>query len=170
MDKLKVEYNEYSILEKAFSNSGIQALELEAAVPDIANLTNVILQEGLGDKFSVTFNTLRQGKEKIIDDFSIDVTNHETGWIIPLDQLSEGEKIWVMQSLYFAFSIIRMNRTQFSFAVRFLDESDGALFADRRVQYLNMIQSVHTTGKARLTIMVTHSQEVKDIIEQKINL
>lgn len=170
LDKLKVEYNEYSILEKAFSNSGIQALELEAAVPDIANLTNVILQEGLGDKFSVTFNTLRQGKEKIIDDFSIDVTNHETGWIIPLDQLSEGEKIWIMQSLYFAFSIIRMNRTQFSFAVRFLDESDGALFADRRVQYLNMIQSVHTTGKARLTIMVTHSQEVKDIIEQKINL
>lgn len=170
LDFLKKEHAEYSLLERAFSNTGIQALELEAAVPDIADLTNTILHEGLGDKFSVVFNTIKQSKDKMIDDFSIDVVNHETGWTVPLEHLSEGEKIWVMQSLYFAFSIIRMEKTQFSFSTRFLDESDGALFADRRVQYLNMIQSVHHSGNARLTVMVTHSQEVKDIIEQKINL
>ena len=51
LDFLKKEHAEYSLLERAFSNTGIQALELEAAVPDIADLTNTILHEGLGDKF-----------------------------------------------------------------------------------------------------------------------
>lgn len=170
LDELKTEYNEYSILEKAFSNSGIQALELEAAIPSVSELTNIILHEGLGDNFSVVFNTQKQSKDRVIDDFSIDVIDHESGWTVPLEHLSEGEKIWVMQSLYFAFSTIRMEKTQFSFSTRFLDESDGTLFADRRVQYLNMIQSVHNSGKARLTVMITHSQEIKDIIDQKINL
>lgn len=168
--ELQKEYSEYSFLEKAYSNTGIQALELEAVAPDIAEITNTILQESYGDKFSVSFKTLKEKKSKIMEDFSIEVTNHETGWTIPIEQLSKGEKVWVTQALYYAFSLIRMQKTNFSFRVRFVDESDGGLDSEHRLHYLKMIQSAHKAGDARLTVMITHSQEIKDIIQQTIKL
>lgn len=168
--ELSKDFADYSILDKAFSNSGIQALELEAAAPDIATLTNTILLESYGDKFSVSFTTLRQGKSKIIDDCSIDVTNNESGWTTPIELLSEGEKVWIMQALYYAMSIIRMQRTGFTFMVRFADESDGSLDSEMRLKYFNMITSAHKAGNSRLTVLVTHSQEIKDIVTQSIQL
>ncbi len=168
--ELAKDYEDYSILEKAFSNNGIQALELEAAAPDIATLTNTILLESYGDKFSVSFTTLKKGKGKMIDDCSIDVTNNESGWTTPIELLSEGEKVWIMQALYYAMSIIRMQRTGFTFMVRFADESDGSLDSEMRLKYFNMITSAHKAGNSRLTVLVTHSQEIKDIVTQSIQL
>lgn len=161
---------DYYILEKAFANSGIQSLELEAAIPEVASLTNSILQSSYGDKFQVAFSTLRQGKTKIVDDFCIDVANSETGWTTPIELLSAGEKIWVIQSLYFAFSIIRMQRTGFNFQVRFLDESDGELDGEKKLEYVNMVKSTHALGHARLTCLVTHSQELKEILPQTLQM
>lgn len=168
--ELSKNVSDYYVLEKAFANSGIQALELEAAIPEVASLTNSILQSSYGDKFLVTFSTLRQGKTKIVDDFCIDVTNTESGWTTPIELLSAGEKIWVIQSLYFAFSIIRMQRTGFNFQVRFIDESDGELDSEKRLQYVSMIRSTHELGHARLTCLITHSQELKDILTQNIQM
>ena len=162
--------SEFEVLEKAFANTGIQALELEAAIPEVASLSNSILQSSFGDKFQVAFSTLRQGKTKIVDDFCIDVTNTESGYTTPIELLSAGEKIWVIQSLYFAFSIIRMQRTGFSFRVRFIDESDGELDSEKRLEYVNMIKSSHEAISGRLTVLVTHSQELKDIILQNIQM
>lgn len=169
-EKFFNEYKDYSFLEKAFSNSGIQSLELEAVAPDIAEITNNILHESYGDKFSISFKTIKESKNKLIDDFSIDVTNHDTGWTIPIEQLSKGEKVWITQALYYAFSLIRMQKTHFSFKVRFVDESDGGLDNEHRLQYLKMIESAHRAGNARLTVMITHSQEIKDIVQQTIQL
>lgn len=168
--ELSKSLNDYFVLEKAFANGGIQALELEAAIPEIATLTNSILQSSYGDMFQVSFSTLRQGRTKIVDDFCIDVTNTETGWTTPIELLSAGEKIWVMQSLYFAFSIIRMQRTGFNFQVRFIDESDGELDSEKRLQYVNMIKSTHEASYARLTVLITHSQELKDILTQNLQM
>jgi exonuclease SbcC len=173
VDEVKViakDLADYYILEKAFANSGIQSLELEAAIPEVASLTNSILQSSYGDKFQVTFSTLRQGKTKIVDDFCIDVANSETGWTTPIELLSAGEKIWVIQSLYFAFSIIRMQRTGFNFQVRFLDESDGELDGEKKLEYVNMVKSTHALGHARLTCLVTHSQELKEILPQTLQM
>lgn len=164
------EYEEYSLLEKAFSNTGIQALEIESAVPDIAMLANQILYDSYGDKFTLEFKTLKESKNKLVEDFSIEVTNHETGWTTPVEMISEGEKVWITQSLYYAFSLIRMERTGFNFKIRFIDESDGALDNEARIKYLNMISSVHKSGNNRLTVLITHSQEIKDIVDQTINL
>ena len=173
IDEMKViskDLADYYVLEKAFANSGIQSLELEAAIPEVATLTNTILQSSYGDKFQVAFSTLRQGKTKIVDDFCIDVTNTESGWTTPIELLSAGEKIWVIQSLYFAFSIIRMQRTGFNFQVRFIDESDGELDGERKLEYIKMVESAHISGHSRLTVLITHSQELKEILPQTLQM
>ncbi len=63
-----------------------------------------------------------------------------------------------------------MNRTGFNFRTRLIDESDGSLDGGLRPKYLNMVTSAHEQASARLTILITHSQEIKDIAQQIIEI
>lgn len=175
IDKQLKQYNEdfrdYTIIQKAFSHTGIQAIELDSAAPEISKVANDILATTYGDRFTIKFETQRDSKGgKKIEDFVIDVFDSKTGRKKRLDLLSSGESVWIKQALYYAFSVVRSRRSGFCFRTRFLDESDGALDSMARIKYLNMIESAHKACNATLTILVTHSQEIKDILEQKLEL
>lgn len=167
--ELNKDISDYETLEKAFGSNGIQALELEALSPEISDLTNEILSSAYGDRFRISFQTLREGADHhLIEDFSILVEDTHTGTKRPLEWLSSGEAVWVKEALYNAFSITRMKSTEFCLKTRFLDECDGSLDSDARIKYLNMIKTAHQEGGAIHTILITHSQELKDVIENKI--
>lgn len=169
--ELNHEISEYKILDDAFGANGIQALELEAFAPDVADVTNRILESAYGDRFKVSFQTLRQGVDgHLIEDFSIMIEDTSNGMVTPLEWLSSGESVWIKEALYNAFSIIRMRSTRFNFRTRFLDEADGSLDSEARMKYLKMIRAAHDEGDVYQTILITHSQEVKDIVENKIEL
>lgn len=161
---------EYTLIAQSFGNDGIQAIELDSAAPEISDITNSILNETYGDRFSIKFDTQRNSKngKKKIDDFVINVFDSKSGREKRLDVLSGGESIWIKQALYYAFSVIRSRRTGFCFRTRFLDEADGALDSESRVKYLKMIELAHTMCNATQTILITHSPEIKEIVEQRI--
>ena len=167
----RMNIKDYSIIEKAFGNNGIQALELDSAAPEISDITNSILRETYGDRFTLSFETQRDTSDgRRIDDFIINVFDSKTGRLKKLDVLCSGESVWIKQALYYAFSVLRTRRTGFCFKTRFLDESDGSLDSDARIKYVQMIKAAHKACNARLTLLITHSQEIKDILEQKIEL
>lgn len=154
----------YEFIEKAFSNKGIQALELESSAPDIADICNEILRTSYGDRFTVSFETLRKNKQGVlIDDFNILVFDSQAGRTKPLDIVSSGEKIWIKQALYYAFGIVRQNRTGFCFQTQFIDEADSSLDSTLRPKYFEMVNAAHKAGGAKMTVLITHSQEIKDI-------
>lgn len=162
---------EYATIEKAFGNSGIQAFELDSAAPEISDIVNSILAETYGDRFSVSFDTQRDSADgRKISDFVIRVFDSKVGREKTLDYLSTGEATLVTQALYYAFSVLRMRRTGFCFRTRFLDESDGSFDPDTRLKYIRMIEAAHRICGASLTVLITHSQEVKELVEQRIEL
>lgn len=162
---------EYDILCTAFGNNGIQAYELDNVAPEISAITNEILEETYGDRFRVSFSTQRDTSDgRKIDDFIINVFDSNSGREKKLEMLSSGESVWIKQALYFAFSVIRTKKTGFCFKTRFLDESDGELDAAARSRFVKMIEIAHKMCNATLTILITHSVEVKDLVEQKIEL
>lgn len=167
----KKNIEEYEIIQMAFSNNGIQAIELDSAAPEISSITNNILEECYGPRFTVSFDTQRDAKNgKKIDDFIINVFDADSARLKRLDLISSGEGALIKQALYYGFSVIRARRTGFSFKTRFLDESDSALDSELRIKYLKMIESAHKQCGAVQTILITHSSELKEIIEQKIEL
>lgn len=171
LEVIQSDIKDYSAIEKAFGNSGIQALELDSAAPEISDIVNSILSETYGERFSVSFDTQRDSASgKKISDFVIKVFDSKVGREKTLDYLSTGEATLVTQTLYYAFSVLRMRRTGFCFKTRFLDESDGSFDPDTRIKYIRMIEAAHKICGASLTVLITHSQEVKDLIEQKIEL
>ena len=171
VDAANVDIKEYTIIQQAFSNNGIQAIELDSAAPEISNIANNILEECYGPRFTVSFDTQRDTKDgRRIDDFIINVFDSDNARLKRLDLISSGEGTLIKQTLYYAFSVIRARRTGFCFKTRFLDESDSALDSELRIKYLKMIESAHKQCGAHQTILITHSSELKEIIEQKIEL
>jgi exonuclease SbcC len=162
----------YNFIEDAFSNNGIPAIELRESAPEISDIANRILKESFGSKFEIRFGSTNELKtnRKINEDFNILVYDSENDDEKTIDLVSSGEKIWIKQALFYAFSIVQMNRTGFNFRTRLIDESDGSLDGASRPRYMSMVESAHKYANARITILISHSQEIKDIAQQIIEI
>ena len=162
----------YNFIEDAFSNNGIPAIELRESAPEIADIANKILADSYGNKFEIRFGSTSElkAKRKANEDFNIIVYDTENGDEKTIDLVSSGERIWIKQALFYAFSIVQMNRTGFNFRTRLIDESDGSLDGGLRPKYLKMVESAHKQALSRITILITHSQEIKDIAQQIIEI
>lgn len=162
---------DYEVISKAFSFEGIPTLELDYSAPEISDIANMILKNTHGDRFQISFETQRDtATGKKVDDFIINIFDSDVGRIKQLDTLSSGESVWIKQALSYAFSIVRSRKTGFCFKTRFLDESDGSLDPESRLKYVKMIEVAHELCGASLTLLITHSSELKDVIEQQINM
>lgn len=169
---LKDKITAYNFIEDAFSNNGIPAIELRESAPEIADIANKILADSYGNKFEIRFGPTSdiKTKRKTNEDFNIIVTDTENFDEKTIDLVSSGERIWIKQALFYAFSIVQMNRTGFNFRTRLIDESDGSLDGALRPKYLKMVESAHKIANSRLTILISHSQEIKDIAQQIIEI
>ncbi|MBO5608104.1 MAG: AAA family ATPase [Treponema sp.] len=166
----KAESTEWELVAKAFGKDGIQALELDALAPGISDTANNLLHSAYGDRFTISIETTRIGgagkKTKQIEDFKIMVT--DDGETTTLENKSGGEAVWIKRAIYDAFAVIRRRNTGFAFLTCFQDETDGALDASAKTAYCRMLEASHEAAKLRHTIIITHSNEVKAMVEQKI--
>lgn len=172
LNELSKKTEALNFIEDAFSNSGIPAIELRESAPEIAGIANRILLESYGNKFEIRFGSTSElkTKRKTNEDFNILVYDIENGDEKTIDLVSSGERIWIKQALFYAFSIVQMNRTGFNFRIRLIDESDSSLDSTLRPKYLKMVTSAHVIADARLTVLITHSQEIKDVAQQVIEI
>lgn len=166
----KAESTEWELVAKAFGKDGIQALELDALAPGISETANRLLESAYGERFSISIETTRIGgsgkKTKQIEDFKIMV--NDNGDVTTLENKSGGEAVWIKRAIYDAFAVIRRRNTGFAFLTCFQDETDGALDASAKTAYCRMLEASHEAAKLRHTIIITHSNEVKAMVEQKI--
>jgi len=168
------ENNAWNTISRAFGKDGIQALELDALAPSISDTANKILESAYGDRFKIAIETTRIGgagkKTKQIEDFVIKVIDSEDGEAVNLENKSGGEAVWIKRAIYDAFAVIRKRNTNFAFLSCFQDEVDGALDSESKTAYCRMLEAAHAESKLRHTIVITHSNEVKAMIEQKIDM
>lgn len=168
----QAELAEWRYLERACGPDGIQALELDALGPGIAEVTNRLLSAAYGTRFSVEFRTTRiagrGSKVKQVEDFAIWIHDSERESEQELSTLSGGESVWIKRALYDAFAIVRDINTGVRFLTCFQDEADGALDSEARRAYFAMLRAAHHESRRRHTLIVTHSQEAQEAIPQQI--
>ena len=172
MDDKKTQIADWRYLERACGPDGIQALELDAMGPGIAEVANRLLAAAYGNRFQIEFRTTRIGgsgsKKKQIEDFQIVVFDSEDGGEQLLETLSGGESVWIKRAIYDAFGIIRDRLTGQRFLTAMQDEADGALDADARVAYFRMLEAAHLESGRHHTIVITHSQDAQEMVSQRI--
>jgi exonuclease SbcC len=165
---------EWDLITRGFGRDGIQALELDALAPGIAETANRILASAYGERFRIEIRTTRIGgagkRTRQIEDFLIYVIDAADGEAVLLDDKSGGESVWIKRAIYDAFAVIRKRNTGFAFLTCFQDEADGALDSAAKTAYCRMLEAAHAESGLRHTVIITHSEEVKAMIPQKINM
>lgn len=168
----RAELADWRYLERACGRDGIQALELDAMGPSIAQTANGLLEAAYGSRFRAEIRTTRiagkGSKVKQVEDFEIIIRDAEHGTEQPLDTLSGGETVWIRKALYAAFGIIRASTTGTRFLTVCLDEADGALDPDARRRYVAMLQAEHQAAGRSHTIVISHSEEAQQAIGQRV--
>ncbi len=174
IDRRRREVAEWQLLERACGPDGIQALELDAMGPGIAEVANRLLQAAYGSRFQIEFRTTRLGgagsRRRQIEDFQIWIFDLESGTEQLLETLSGGEAVWVKRAICDAFGIIRDRSTGQRFLTVFQDEADGALDPQARLAYFQMLREAHRESGRVHTIVITHSQEAQEMIPQRISI
>jgi len=172
--KAVAEHAEWELVARAFGKDGIQALELDALAPGISDTANRILESAYGDRFRIAIETTRIGgsgkKTKQVEDFIIKVIDGEDGEAVNLEDKSGGEAVWIKRAIYDAFAVIRRRNTGFAFLSCFQDEADGALDGAAKTAYCRMLEAAHAEGNMRHTFVITHSNEVRAMIDQRIDM
>jgi exonuclease SbcC len=172
---VKKDAADWELIARGFGKDGVQALELDALAPGISDTANRILDKAFNGRYRIDIQTTRIGgagkNTKQIEDFLIYVTDTEGGGEpVLLEDKSGGEAVWIKRAIYDAFAVTRKRNTNFAFLTCFQDETDGALDSAAKTAYCRMLEAAHAESKLRHTIIITHSNEVKAMIEQKIDM
>lgn len=174
----------WGYLENALGPNGVQALELEAQGPGIAEIANNLLEASFGSRFRVrmaftqdtgqgaersqkeTFKLVVFDAEHADEHNSWDLRPGEQYW----DTVSGGEGVWIREALYNAFAVARERVTGAKWLTRILDEADDGLDAGMKPTYFGLIEAAHHSTDRHQTICVTHAPQIKQMIGQSIDL
>jgi len=168
-DILNRDISDWKFLELACGKNGLQALELDSAIPQISNIATEILQE-FGREWSIAISTIRDSSDgkKEIEDFRIMVSR--PGGVVELDKLSGGQKVWIEESLRKAVTIYLIKHSGRDYRTILQDEADGPLDPDRAEAFLKTAFKAHELTGAYHTILITQRPEIWNQVPQRIHL
>ncbi len=170
---------EWRYLQEACGPDGIPALELDALGPAIAAEANKLLAvlkdyEIENHYDSIRFETTRMAgkgsKTRQIEDFTIYCHDAEHDAWVDMALISVGEAVWVDTAIMEAFGIIRERNSGRRSLTQWRDESDAALDPKSRRAYFAILQAGHDASGRYQTLVVTHSPEALEMIEQRIDI
>jgi DNA repair exonuclease SbcCD nuclease subunit len=152
---------------------GIRDLELDALAPHIASVATKILASS-GRPGVIRIDTTRLSSEggkraRQIEDFKIMYVGDD-GEEQDIATCSGGEMVWQRKALYDAFAVIRSRNSRIRFTTGLLDETDGALFPEDRVNYFRMLEAGHIESGRFQTILITQAPEIAEMAQTVIDV
>jgi exonuclease SbcC len=159
--QLETEVGDWKVLERALGPEGVQALEIDAAGPEVAALTNDLLSTFPGRRFSITLETLREKKSAAGEFIEVfDVKVYDGGHERPIEALSGGERVVVGEALGLAIAIFNARKSGIQWRTLFRDETAGALDPENAQAYVEMLRRALELGGFEQVLFVSHSFDV----------
>lgn len=161
---------DWTRLSDDLGRDGIQSLELDAAGPEITAITNDLLHEAFGPRFTVRFDTVRRSSDgkKDIEAFDISVLDTEKAREGTAETYSGGERVILSEAIGLAISTIACRRTGSEGATLIRDESGAALDENNAKAYCAMLRRGAELIGASQVLLVSHSPPVWDLCDARI--
>lgn len=170
-DHLAAEIAHYTLLSKALGNDGIIALSIDDAGPSLTAIANDFLSASYGPRFSLRIDTQRDtasGTQR--EEFDIRVFDAEAGDEKSIKLVSGGERIWLNDALTRSIAVYQAQQSGQRYECLLTDESDGALDADKKTQFMQMKRKVLELGGYRSEIFISHSPELWAMADAVIDM
>jgi exonuclease SbcC len=156
---VKSRMHRYQMLEKAFGRDGLQAMIIEAALPELETEANRLLARLSEGRMNVRLETQREKKTGGVKEALDIIISDELG-SRPYELYSGGEAFRVDLALRIALSRLLARRAGAALQTLFIDEGFGTQDAQGRE---NLVEAIHMIkDEFALILVITHIDELKD--------
>lgn len=150
--KLNADLSEWSYLRDACSKTGLQALEIDGVCPRIQYIANQLLSDAFGPSFSIRIITQDDEGKEVFQVFVIREDGDET----LLDNLSGGQRVWILKAIRLALTVLSKQKSGRAFAAGFADEEDGSLDADNATAFIDLYRAFMREGAMESFYFISH--------------
>lgn len=158
-------------LSEDLGKNGLQALEIDAAGPELTDLVNNLLHTCVGPRWTVAIETTRLGGssgKKELEDFVVRVTDTQTGFDGPGELMSGGEKVMINEAIGGGLQIVSCRRHSSKGCTLIRDETGAALDAEKSVAYVAMLRMAADIVGASQVLFVSHSDQIQAMADARI--
>jgi DNA repair protein SbcC/Rad50 len=162
--RLQQDIADWTYLKNACGKNGLQAMEIDSAAPIITTFANDLLTQTFGPLFTIRFRTVNDDGKECLDIIVI----NEDGEEVLLDNLSGGQKIWILMSLRLAMTLLSKEKSGKNFETAFFDEMDGPLDPENAVNFVNLYKSFMDSGKFETIFFISHKPECRSLADNNL--
>lgn len=165
----EIEVADYTRLAFELGRDGLQALEIDAAGPELTELVNDLLHNCFGNRWTVEIETVREAKsgKKQIEVFDGIVHDREEG-DKTFEQLSGGQKVIIGEAFSLALTMIACGRSGITRPMLIRDETGAALDAETGPAYVAMLRRAADIVNASKVIFVSHNAELHALADSRL--
>lgn len=151
---------------------GLQAMELDAAGPELSALATDLLHEAFGPRWTVSFETLRSSADgkREIETLEVRVLDTHTGYEGPVEALSGGERAIVGEAVSLALTVLACRGAGLEAPTLVRDESGAALDAEKSEAYVRMLRAAAELVGASRVLFVSHDPRAAEMADSRIEI
>jgi len=159
--------NLLKILAQAFGKSGIPALLIEQAVPDLEAVANDVLSMLSDGRMSLALRSQRETKAKTIQE-TLDIVIADEHGERAYENFSGGEAMRVDLALRIALSVLLASRAGARCEMLVLDETCAPLDAQGRALFVDCLGRI--SDRFATVLVVTHVDELKELFPYRFEV
>ena len=159
--------NLLKILAQAFGKSGIPALLIEQAVPDLEAVANDVLSMLSDGRMSLGLRSQRETKAKTIQE-TLDIVIADERGERAYENFSGGEAMRVDLALRIALSVLLASRAGARCEMLVLDETCAPLDAQGRALFVDCLGRI--SDRFATVLVVTHVDELKELFPYRFEV
>ena len=157
----------YAELAAAFGKRGVQALLIDAALPELTEEANRLLQRMTLGRMSVDITTQRATQGGGVTE-TLDIRIADELGTRPYETYSGGEAFRVDFALRIALSRLLARRAGAPLPTLIIDEGFGTQDANGRERLVEAITAIQ--DDFRMVLVITHIDELRDVFPHRINV
>lgn len=166
------EVSDWTRLGRDLGRDGIQALEIDAAGPELTSIANDLLHTCVSRRWTMEVRTQRasaDGKRQI-EGCDVVVIDTERGREGEAETFSGGERVLLGEALSLALSVLACRRHGVVGPTLVRDESGAALDASNGRAYIAMLRRAALLIGASQCLFVSHSAELQELADARIHV
>lgn len=170
--RIEGELADWTRLAQDLGKDGLQALEIDAAIPELNAIANDLLHSCHGPRFTVEVFTDRLNADgtRTVEDLDVRVIDTRKGRDATADSFSGGEQVILSEAISLALTVLACRRSGLTRPTLVRDESGAALDPKNGPIYIAMLRRAAEAIGADKVLFVTHNPQLHDLADSRIHL
>lgn len=169
---LDAELSDWVRLSSELGKDGIQAAEIDGALGELNELTNDLLHECHGPRWTVRIDTqkLSGDGKRLLESLDVTIIDTVSGREAAAETFSGGERAILGEAVALALTMVACRRAGFSAPTLVRDESGAALDPANARVYVSMLRRAADYVGASHVLVVSHQPEIAELCDATIDV